>query len=467
MIELNPEFKCEKTYKELNPLIRDILDTRKDDGTFQSKAFLQFDEFENLLFNHLFEKTNLKNELNNLKISFESIPYLNILKKIDYDDNYFEKFIELLNDDINRLRNLNLKEYSFLFPLNIKELKCEETSGLTGERLKFVKNKCETLDIFEKIMEPFDIQSIEKKNHYNEKIMDYDKLSGNEKILDIVSCYQGKVLKISCDARDSTYAWNRANFRFESFLGLLSFICNRFRLRRSKGRNIDFRFFKVKTGTPFMFDDESDISYKFFLDEDDAEEFKRELSELTLIDLDSDLEIRSYSKICNHFHDIIKGIENSKLLEVLYGAFSLYCLATSEKKLEYSFFKFWIISEYLIKGSSKRKDEQLLRLIKRIVKFYKKDELLNKRIDFLYKKRNKLVHEGETDSIQQDDRNLSKLIADCLLDFYLYSIYHFKVNNLNDFNFLITNIGKEANNLDNDLKILDQIKEWKNPKVLR
>ncbi|KUK72687.1 HEPN domain-containing protein [Methanobacterium sp. 42_16] len=463
MIKLKSEFKCEKTFNELNPLIRDILDTREDDGTFQSKTFLQFDEFENLLFNHLFEKTNLEKELNNLKISFESIPYLNILKKIDYDDNYFEKFIELLNDEINRLKDLDLKEYSFLFPLNIKDLKCEETSGLTGERLKFVKKKCETLDIFEKLLEPFDIQSIEKKSYYDKKGMAYDELSGNEKILDIVSYYQGKVLKISCDARDSTYAWNRANFRFESFLGFLSFICNCFRLRRSDGRNIDFRFFKVKTGTPFMFDDESDISYEFFLDEDDAEEFKRELSDLTLIDLDSDLKIRNYSKSCNYFHDIIKQIENSKLLEVLYCAFALYYLATSEKKLEYSFFKFWIISEYLIKGSSKRKDEQLLRLIKRIVNFYKKDELLNKRIDFLYKKRNKLVHEGETDGIRQDDRNLSKLIADCLLDFYLYSIHHFKVNNLNDFNFLITNIGKEVNNLDNDLKILDQIKEWKNP----
>ncbi len=64
-------------------------------------------------------------------------------------------------------------------------------------------------------------------------------------------------------------------------------------------------------------------------------------------------------------------------------------------------------------------------------------------------------------NITQDDRNLSKLIADCLLDFYLYSILKFELSNLDDFDFLISNIGKDGTNLNNHHKILNKIDKWK------
>jgi hypothetical protein len=456
---LKSSFECETTYNEINPLIKDILDTRQDDGTFQSTGHFQFDEFENILFNHLFEKTNLKKELNQLKISFYSINYLDMLSKIDYDDNYFEKFIELLNEEINRLKGLDLKKYTFLFVTNIEELHCKEITGLTGERLKFVKKNCETLSIFKKILNLFDIKIMEKQSFDNEKTMNYVDLPEQEKIHDIVSCYRGQVLRIDVHARDISYAFDKANSRFESFLGFLSFIRNHFYLNYRRGENISFRLFHVKTGKVFSFseDDKIDI-YFYLLEEDEADEIKKELSELELIDLYSDLKIMHYSKLCNHLHDIIIQIDNDGLLNVLYYVFSLYYTATLEERLEYSFFEFWIISEYLIKSSGKRKDEKVLRVIKRIVEFYKKDAFLSKRINFLYQKRNKLVHEGEMDVINQYDRNLSKLIVDCLLSFYLYSIQHFKLRNLNDFNCLITKMGEEEITLDINL-----IKEW-NPK---
>jgi hypothetical protein len=460
MVKLKPNFECETTYDEINPLIKDILDTRKDDGTFQSTGVFQFDEFENILINHLFEKTKLKDELNQLKISFDSIKYLDILRKINYDDNYFEKFIKLLNEEMHRLKDLDLKKYTFLFMTNIEELNCNEIPGLTGERLKLVKKNCETLSIFKKILNLFDIKIMEKQSFYNEKTMDYVDLPEQEKIHDIISCYRGQVLRIDVNARDPIYAFDKANSRFESFLGFLSFIRNRFHLTHRRGENISFRLFNVKTGKVFMFsnDDIIDI-YFYLLEEDEADEIKKELSELKLINLNSDLNITSYSNLCGYLYDIITQINNNKLLDVLYYVFSLYYTATLEERLEYSFFNFWIISECLIKSSGKRKDEKVLRVINRIVKFYKKDAFLSKRINFLYQKRNKLVHEGEMDIINQYDRNLSKLIVDCLLSFYLYSIQHFKLGNLNDFNYLITNMGKEGITLDINL-----MKEWKNPK---
>lgn len=463
MIKLKSKFDCKETYKEINSLIKDILDTRTEEGTFQSTSAFQFEEFESILFNHLFEKTNLKKELDNLKVSFESINYLSILKKINYEDNYFEKFLELLNYEINRIRDLNCKKYTLLFTTNIRGLKCRDSKDKTDSKIiRIINNECEVVTVFEKILNLFKIESIEKKRYYDEKKMNYDDLSVSEKIFDVVSSYSGEVLRIDFNSRNGTYAVDKANFIFEAFLGFLSYIHNYLVITHREGSSEDFRMFKIKARHLFLYSDDDgenlgyDIPYQ-----DLADDFKKELYELKLVDLGSDLRIMEKINLCSRFYNMAKDIENDGLLDVLYNVFSLYYSATSAKKLDYSFFKFWIITEYLIKIHGGKTDDQMLRIMKRIVKLYYKDPFLSKRIDFLNKKRNKLVHEGEINLITQDDRNLSKIIADCLLDFYLFSIQQFELNNLSDFDFLITNIGKDRANLDNHSKILNNIKEWK------
>ncbi len=50
----------------------------------------------------------------------------------------------------------------------------------------------------------------------------------------------------------------------------------------------------------------------------------------------------------------------------------LYYSASSENSLDYSFLKFWIVSEHIIKRGGKQNDEQLL---KSINKLHNYDEL--------------------------------------------------------------------------------------------
>ena len=130
MIKLKSKFNCQGVYNEINLLIKEILEIRTEDGAYQTEYALQMEEFENIFFNYLFEKTDLKKKLKSLKMSYESINYLNIFNKIDLDDNYIEKFLELLNEELQNLEETELKEYTFLFPTNLKELHCNDKLSL-------------------------------------------------------------------------------------------------------------------------------------------------------------------------------------------------------------------------------------------------------------------------------------------------------------------------------------------------
>ncbi len=103
----------------------------------------------------------------------------------------------------------------------------------------------------------------------------------------------------------------------------------------------------------------------------------------------------------------------------------------------------------------------MLKMMKKIVKMFNNDPYLDKRIYFLYEKRNNLVHKGEMNNISPSDRYLSKLIAESILSFYLFFVPELRLKNINDFDFLITNFGKEEKMLENHSNILNNLKEWK------
>lgn len=67
----------------------------------------------------------------------------------------------------------------------------------------------------------------------------------------------------------------------------------------------------------------------------------------------------------------------------------------------------------MLKSSDAKTDTEILRIMKNIVVFA--NDYLSRRIDFLYDKRNELVHKGEVKRISDNNRNLSKLVADVLI----------------------------------------------------
>ncbi len=115
--------------------------------------------------------------------------------------------------------------------------------------------------------------------------------------------------------------------------------------------------------------------------------------------------------------------KNKKLFELLQNAFFLYYDALKEKDNAFSFLRFWIVVEMLIKAGGKLSNEEIL---KRASKIYNKE--LYGSLKLLYKKRNRIVHSCVF--VSQDERNLLKSMAETILSFAISMLK--KINSLED-----------------------------------
>lgn len=151
---------------------------------------------------------------------------------------------------------------------------------------------------------------------------------------------------------------------------------------------------------------------------------------------------------------------NITLRKVLEDALILYYDACQEKMIDYSFLKFWMISELIIKKAEKITDKTVTSRIIQVLKSSVRiptEKFLGEEIHFLQQKRNDLVHEGQIDNISQYDRNMSKLIADCILRLFIEWIPHIK--EINGFSFVLKNLRQSYDNLDQYSEILEKLKK--------
>ena len=116
-------------------------------------------------------------------------------------------------------------------------------------------------------------------------------------------------------------------------------------------------------------------------------------------------------------------MKDKKVSELIEEAFILYYAALKEKDNAFSFLRFWIVIEMLIKSGSKLNNEEI---IKRATSIYNND--LYGSLKLLYKKRNKIVHSYVF--VSQDERNLLKSIAETTIAFVLSNLKGIK--NLED-----------------------------------
>ena len=116
--------------------------------------------------------------------------------------------------------------------------------------------------------------------------------------------------------------------------------------------------------------------------------------------------------------------------------FYLYYLAANENILENSFFKFWSLSEKILKDIyGDMKDTALKKYMKNILKANGYPKYLIRRIDVLYIKRNEFVHENKHGEITQYDQTLVKVIAERLIDFLITCID--TVKNINEYGVIL------------------------------
>lgn len=427
-IAITKKFRCETVFSELNDLLKRILEMREEAETekgysFEYDIYKDYEGLVEILLNILYEKSNLKSEVTQSKNSLNIHDLGDTFKSIEsYKDesDLYERFLLELKEALNR----EMQIFSFIVPLNI-EFKGEE----------YKKDLDEILELFD--LSLIDLSEIEKlfdskTGHSNQKDEFSEIEPTKDQILEILKNYH-VILLAEVNARSLYYADNEAYFRVKSFLGFLSFVNIYLKETEYYGQfedyslsNFDFDIFIVigyqKVISP------TTLKLEFF-ESKPKESFKE----------------KKFDSLKVVFDDF-KKIGSDSLKNVLKTAFYNYFGASTEKTLNYSFLKFWIIIEEMIKSGGSKTEDELNEIIKSLLH----EDILKKRVDKIQKTRNLLVHTGK--SASTNDRNLTKLFADLIITDALRKMS--KLKNKKQYDYYLSNLSKKPNNRKELVKVL-------------
>ncbi|MCZ3365441.1 MULTISPECIES: HEPN domain-containing protein [Methanobacterium] len=448
--------------KELNKLIKNITKYVNDGNIIASKS-RYYKEHKDLIFSYLLEKTNIEQQLNRMNASLESVTDYKKLKKLFSDLKSVEddlltmKLLEFLDKEIDELRKNKMDNYIFIFFINIEKY---PSIG----NLHYTERKGKEKQFFEYILKLFNLKRLDSID-YN-----IDDSNTENTLKDLINKFinysNGETLKLEIEARDYIFAYDEANFIIDFFLGSLAFIKNFFTRPYSYG-NANYSIFEIEPKYHIVLRNGKELINPddFHLRVDLDVKLKNTIEQLNESkDLDICRNLPTYKSV----YRIIEKCQQSKkdknrLFFILKKSLSQYYSACLEEDLDYSFLKFWIISEYVIKQIvGKKNDDSIIRIMKKILSTHLKfsiEKFLEKRIRYLYNQRNKLVHEGKTGIISQEDRNLSKSIADSILIFYFNHLIEFK--NVNEYNFYLQNIKENEKNLERYSQLLEKLQDNK------
>lgn len=411
MIKILPEFQNEKTINEFNGYIKEFIDILEHGNPtkIMGKKHIAIDykkdiylDILDIIPSLLMQKTNIRNILENKKISLDEDFISDAIKKLmknkieKSDKNIYKYFFDNLKDSLNG----KIRKYSFIFLLNLK---------IKNELIK------DNINEFKEILNAFglEIYNINDLNRISNKpsILTDDELKLSymdepiiiTKIIDLFkNC--SELIRIDIDARSLEYAHNLAISKIKTFLGYISFIKEIWKRTEYYGFAFDkFNLNNIDYGTIIIIVDE-DLFWPNHIET--CADVKNKI-EIYQENIDKEL----FDLILQVYKDYIKDIKNDSFIHLLKMSFSMYYLACTEFKLEYSFLTFWSLSENMIKWKTSRTDDELIDIMKSFVNPY-----IGKRIEFIKMKRDKLVHRGETAKIYSGDRNISKLIADIFLN---------------------------------------------------
>ena len=412
-ISINKKKECKAIFEEFNSVISELLDIMSDKRiygkNYQDILNLEYialeereDDYRNLLdiiLNLLEEKTNINDILERKKYSLK-IPYIqNALRKLlnnKENTEFYESFLNNLNEEFKSSKS----HFTFLIPLNLNF--SPETFEKFKNNLKIVLSQFNLSEYDPNKADEFikDVKPL--------KLKDEDKTElkiANKSILNNLKEFP-EVLKFDFDAPDLNYARKKAIFAVESFLGYISYVTEKYSKKFYFGRQDfrDFSLYNPQYGILFTVKDnmlEPPINPEIGAIKDGIGKRR--------IDIKN---VEELVKICSNY---ICKIKNDSLKNILFKSFSLYYSACNERNLDYSFLKFWVLSEQMIKSSGRPKtDPEVLKIMKNFVEPI--NNYLPERVEFLYKKRNGIVHKGETGKISDNDRNLAKLIADIFIE---------------------------------------------------
>lgn len=444
-IDLKKDYKCVKIIDEINKIIQEYM-TLFDSECNTIKDEQRQEILEAILDYYIIKKTNLVKVLNFLKVS-KNFGYIDIISEMckSRKDPTINNFLDILNSKINKIKEKEPDEFNFYIPVRVKlELKDDEKRSLK----RAVKNAF-GIEIVDSL--PSDILEVYKDKNY----------------LKLFS--KRLILKITESGRDYTFPFeNSIKPRIKAFIGaiglsslIFSFIqqidftkVDKASWDYSLKRNpIENALIITNKNNEIVYPSEESIQqYELWLDDDSVSIIGKDIW-------------RIHKRPYGNFKTLMTILEKisqlpDKIRELLFYCLDIYFEAIVDRQLEFSFLKFWIIIEVILKQGGRRTDKSIIDLLTKLTKQIIDDKQLAKMIPILYKKRNVLVHEFKKNYITQMDRNLAKIIAERLI--WIVLDPPVKVHDLNELRVLIDNLVYSKEELQKRIEILSKILNAKN-----
>lgn len=444
-IIITSNYQCNKIYKEFNELIKRIINVRSiaktDDGyLYDLDTYDDLNSLKLVLTNILYEKTNIKEVLRDNKYYLDTDLMNKTFNGLDPDsDELYKEFLA----NLDKLFDVKERSYLYFFPLNLT-FKTKNTLDCLNEILELFKMKKIEIDNLKGILNKTPKKNFKEDSKQGihqklNKLHQANKLS-KEEVFDYLKDYD-LILSVEVAAKHSHYANSVALYLIESFLGLLSF--SEYMFER--------KFLPIEST-----DSSNEIKYDEYvmLGKDGVIWPKKYMMNRIRAGSQRKIKFKNFNTLIQ-INEKISTITSEGLWNLLQKLFFLYYKASSEDRTEYAFLNYWIIAETIIKGDKRaRTDDEVKSIMKSVIE----NDLIQKRIDYLDKKRNNIVHRGEIVTVEE--RDLIKIVADKLL---LIAVLEMgKIKNKKQFGYYISNIKNK--NRDNYIEVLDLLNKEENEK---
>lgn len=410
-IKLIKEFDIENIHNEFNQLINEYLSivSKGKKTDFDGEEYIaiedRIDDYKDILdimANFLEQRTNISFLLNKKRCTINEFAIKDSIKGLKKDDpELYKKFLCNLND---QYKELSLSNYTIIIPINLifdfKEYEGKLKNILDTFGLELFDPK----EMDEVITLPDGLSVNEDENVFEIDVFDA------KKALQLLDEFP-LLVKVEIEAKMRGYAHKEGINRVKSFLGFIVHI-NKIGVRNEYFGDFDkYNIIDLSYGPVFIIKNRN-ISWPLMGIEDKVKQKLNGPYEKITIN-----RFEIMSSVCVNY---LQKIKSQSLKNLLFKSFSIYYSASSEIKLEYSFLLFWNVSEFLIKASGPKKDSELLSIMHEYI-----SDFLALQVDFIYSKRNDLVHKGYLERINVNDRILSKRIADLLLNDIIINMREF------------------------------------------
>ena len=385
------------------------IDIRKDDILIDEENVLLTELNKDKEFNFQKLQDNARFYYSMERIMF-SPAFRNIYKKLKKENNLtYNRFKEVLVEDIEKVGNQKINLYDLYFPINIKTENKIAKFMINDIEIDFIKDK----EIINQILT-------------NEQVKHELLINKHFSFNKILLC------KISLKGRNNAYAVEKAEKIYEFILGVIGFY-ETYGSSQMTLMGAPKPISKLNQYYIFVFQNKKYSHFLFY---------KTKEERIQSIDLK-----KEHVQAINHD---IKRVIKSKQKILMFRLFTAYLRGLIDKNVDYSFLSFWRIVELGIQKDRSQKHKEIIDILKSLILELK--HRTKYKLERIYELRNNFVHEGIAD-INQYDRNGIKFFAEMIITIYLNTLYKYSEEETKLFYYYV----KRKNNINQHLKMAKKI----------